>query len=272
MDKPLIAKRWAITTSKARGKHGIGLTEDALNIAEELSIPVIDRNNKGIPKLMEMHELDLLLVEEDDELIAHWKDGGHLTFHPGMAVPRLKQIKDGEVEMLAQVAEIREGDSILDCTLGMGSDAIVMAYVSGKEGHVTSLESSPLIYAITKYGLKHWPTGSWRMKEAMERITPVLSKYETYLSDAAENTYDIVYLDPMFERPIMESSGIAPLRREADYTPLMQNTLENAKRVAKRRVVVKHRAGTLQNLHFDEILGGRYSAIAYGVLYADECH
>ena len=49
MDKPLIAKRWAITTSKARGKHGIGLTEDALNIAEELSIPVIDRNNKGIP-------------------------------------------------------------------------------------------------------------------------------------------------------------------------------------------------------------------------------
>jgi hypothetical protein len=74
----------------------------------------------------------------------------------------------------------------------------------------------------------------------------------------------------MFERPIMESSGIAPLRREADYAPLTQETLEYAKRAAKRRVVVKHRAGTLQHLEFDEILGGRYSAIAYGVLYANE--
>lgn len=269
MDKTFSDKKWAITTSKARGKHGIGLTEDAKNLAEELSIPVIDRNNKGIPKLMELYNLECLLVEEDDELIAHWNDGGHLTFHPGMAVPRLKQIKDGDLEMLAQVAGIRQGDAILDCTLGMGSDAIVMAFASGSEGRVTSLESSALIYAITKYGLKHWPTGSWRMKEAMDRITPVHSKYETYLANLAEDTYDIVYLDPMFERPIMESSGIAPLRREADYATLTQETLEEAKRVAKRRVVVKHRAGTLQNLQFDEILGGRYSAIAYGVLYAD---
>ncbi len=272
MDRMLDVKQWAITTSKARGKHGIGLTEDAQAIAEELDIPVINRNNKGIPKLMEMYQLDCLLVEEDNELIAHWKDGGHLSFHPGMAVPRLKQIKDGEMEMLAQVAGIRSGDVILDCTLGMGSDAIVMAFASGNEGRVTSIESSPLIYAITKYGLKHWPTGSWRMKEAMDRITSVHSKYETYLAVLAENSYDIVYFDPMFERPIMESSGIAPLRREADYAPLTQDTLHLARRAAKRRVVVKHRAGTLQNLQFDEILGGRYSAIAYGILYADGIH
>lgn len=270
MDKPFNEKSWAITTSKARGKHGIGLTEDAQALADELHIPVIDRNNKGIPKLMELYQLDCILVEEEDELIAHWSDGAHLTFHPGMAVPRIKQMKDGELEMLVQVAGICPGDSILDCTLGMGSDAIVMAFASGDKGHITSLESSPLIYAITRYGLKHWPTGSWRMKEAMERITPVNSKYELYLANLAENAYDIVYLDPMFEKPIMESSGIAPLRREADYAPLTQETLEYAKRAAKRRVVVKHRAGTLQHLQFDEILGGRYSAIAYGVLYANK--
>ena len=269
-EKPFKEKSWAITTSKARGKHGIGLTGDAQALADELHIPVIDRNNKGIPKLMELYQLDCILVEEEDELIAHWNDGAHLTFHPGMAVPRIKQMKDGELEMLVQVAGIRPGDEILDCTLGMGSDAIVMAFAAGDQGHITSLESSPLIYAITTYGLKHWPTGSWRMKEAMARITTVNSKYEPYLANLAENTCDIVYLDPMFERPIMESSGIAPLRREADYAPLTQETLEYAKRAAKRRVVVKHRAGTLQHLQFDEILGGRYSAIAYGVLYANE--
>ena len=40
----------AMTTSKARGKHGIGLTADALQLCEELQIPVIDRQNQGIPK------------------------------------------------------------------------------------------------------------------------------------------------------------------------------------------------------------------------------
>ena len=263
----------AMTTSKARGKHGIGLTADALELCEELQIPVIDRQNKGIPKLMEMHQLDCLLVEEDDELIAHWTDGGHFTYHPGMAVPRMKQIKDGEPEMLVQVAGIRPGDRILDCTMGMASDAVVIAFAAGETGHVTSLESSPLIYAITRYGLKHWPTGSWRMKEAMGRIQPVHTDYEDYLAEltgnGAEQQYDIIYFDPMFERPVMESSGIAPLRREANYAPLTQDALERARRAAKRRVVVKHRAGTLQSLTFDEILGGRYSAIAYGVLYAD---
>jgi hypothetical protein len=54
MDKE---KAWVITTSKARGKHGIGLTEDAQALADELHIPVIDRNNKGIPKLMELDQL-----------------------------------------------------------------------------------------------------------------------------------------------------------------------------------------------------------------------
>ncbi len=265
----LSTKNWAITTSKSRGKHGIGLTETALQLCEELQIPAIDRNNKGIPKLMELYQLECLLVEDDTELIAHWVDGGRLAFHPGMAVPRIKQIKDGDIEMLVQVADIHPGDQILDCTLGMGSDAIVMAFAAGEPGTVTSLESSAMIYAITKYGLQHWPTDSWRMKEAMHRIKPIHSKYEDYLAKQPENSYDIVYFDPMFERPIMESSGIAPLRREADYAPLTQDILAQACKVARRFVVVKHRAGTLRSLQFDERLGGKYSAIAYGVLYSN---
>ncbi len=262
--------KWAMTTSKSRGKHGIGLTDSALQICDELQIPVIDRNNKGIPKLMELHQLDCLMVEDENELIAHWTDGGYLSFHPGMAVPRIKQIKNGELEMLAHVAGIQLCDKILDCTLGMGSDSIVMAFAAGEGGCVTSLESSTLIYGITKYGLQNWPTDSWRMKEAMHRITPIHCKYEEYLRKQSANSFDVVYFDPMFERPIMESSGIAPLRREADYAPLTQETLEIARKIAKRRVVVKHRTGTLYSLRFDEILGGKYSAVAYGVLYADQ--
>lgn len=258
----------AITTSKARGKHGMGLTPLAIQLSTQLQIPVIDRANKGIPWLLQQHQLDCLLVEENQALILHWADGAQLTFHPGMAVPRIKQIKDGDKEMLCQVMGIQPGDKILDCTMGMANDAIVSSFAVGEQGAVVALESSPLIYAATTYGLQNWPTDSWRMKQAMERITTLYVDYHQYLSQQLPGSYDVIYFDPMFERPIMESSGIAPLRREADYAPLTQETLELARTIARRRVVVKHRTGTLRQLRFDEILGGKYSALAYGVLYA----
>lgn len=86
----------AATTSKARGKHGEGLTALALQLCEQLQIPVIARNNKGIPWLLGQYQLDCLLVEEEHTLVLHWSDGQQLFFHPGMAVPRIKQLKDGK--------------------------------------------------------------------------------------------------------------------------------------------------------------------------------
>lgn len=91
---------WAITTSKARGKHNLGLTDYAQTLADQLKIPVIARDNKGIGKLIHQYSLDVLLVEEDDGLVAHWQDGQVFTYHPGMAVPRIKHIKDGDSDML----------------------------------------------------------------------------------------------------------------------------------------------------------------------------
>lgn len=261
--------KWAITTSKARGKHGYGLTTQALQLSRELQIPVLERQNRGIPRLLEQYGLDCLLVEEEKELAAHWPDGMHLAFHPGMAVQRIRQIKDHKVEMLTHVTGVRPGDTILDCTMGLAGDAIVLAYAAGDTGKVTALESSPLIYAITSYGLNRWDTGSWRMHQAMRRIEPHCCDYRDYLQQLAEGAYDIVYLDPMFERPVLRSSGIAPLRREANHAPLTEEMLQLASRAARRRVVVKHRAGTLQHLQFDQVQGGTYSALAYGLIMTD---
>ena len=257
----------AATTSKARGKHGEGLTALALQLCEQLQIPVIARNNKGIPWLLGQYQLDCLLVEEEHTLVLHWSDGQQLFFHPGMAVPRIKQLKDGKKELLTQVLDVQSGDTILDCTMGMANDAIVAAFAAGTGGSVTALESSPLTYVITTYGLQNWPTESWRMQEAMARIQPFCIDYRQYLAQQQKNSYDLVYFDPMFERPIWQSSGIAALRRQADYSPLTQESLELARTSARRRVVVKHRAGTLRHLKFEAIVGGKYSTLAYGVLY-----
>jgi len=260
--------KWAFTSSKARGKHGLGLTCDAECLCQMLGMPVVDRANRGIPWLLEQHQLTGLLVEEADSLVAHWRDGGQLAFHPGMAVPRIKQLKQGAVEMLCQVMALQPGDSVLDCTMGMANDALVAAFAVGAAGRVTALESSPVVYAVTSYGLRHWKTGGWRLEEAMARIAPYWCDYHSYLPQVQPGQYAVIYFDPMFERPVLRSSGIAPLRRVADYRAITQDVLEEARRLAGRRVVVKHRAGTLQSLHFDAIVGGKYSTLAYGILYS----
>ncbi len=275
-DLQLHTLKWAITTSKARGKHGIGISEDATELSNALGIPIIPRVNKGIGKLIAQYGLDVLLVEEEDCLTAHWPDGETLTYHPGMSVPRIKHMKDGAPEMLINVLGIHPGDQVLDCTMGMASDAVTISYALGEAGTITALESSPVIYAVTTYGLKHWNwvNESKPMRQAMERIVPVCTGYEAYLNllaihadELQQKPFDVIYFDPMFERPISESSGIAPLRRVADYAPLTQEILELARSVCRNRVVVKHREGTLRHLMFDELLGGKYSNLAYGVLY-----
>lgn len=262
-------KKIAITSSKARWKHQLGLTHTAERLAGELGIPYIERNNKGIPYLMEQHQLDCLMVEEEDFLTVHWPDGETLSFHPNMAVHRIRQLKSGEPEILTRVSGISTGESFLDCTMGFGADAIVASCAVGKEGSVVSLESSDLIYATTTYGLQHWPTGNKVLAEAMQRVKTVHIDYLTYLRTCEENSYDIVYFDPMFEKPVYQSENLAPLRREANATPLVLEAIELAKKVAGRLIVVKHRANTLTNIPFDEIAGGTYSRVAYGIIHTE---
>ena len=261
-----------ITTSKARGKHGLGLTEKAQALAEELGIPFAERENKGISYLIKKYELDCMFVEEDESLKVIRSDGEVLSHHYGMAAPRIRQIAKKQDITFPEIADVKEGDRVLDCTMGMASDALVLAYLTGKEGSVTSLESSPVIYAVTSYGLDQMSqkVNPLPLRESAGRIKPVFTNYETYLNNCDDNMFDIVYFDPMFEEPIYASSGIAPLRRDADYTPLKQEILQEALRVARKRVVVKHKEGTLKQLSFDTRMGGKYSAIAYGILFKEE--
>lgn len=259
---------WAITTSKARGKLALGLTDMARSLSLELQIPFVERMNRSIPWLMDQYSLNCLLVEENGELLAHWADGETMQFHPGMAIHRIKQLKAGKAEMLTHIMDLQPGAQILDCTMGMAHDAVVLSFAAGVHGMVTALESSPLIYAVTSYGLQHWPTNSQPMRQAMERIRPICCDYHAYLQTLAPDCYDFLYFDPMFERPVLRSADIAPLRREANYAPLTQEILALAQRIARQKVVVRHRAGTLRSLQFDSIMGGKYSSLAYGVLQA----
>ena len=65
----------------------------------------------------------------------------------------------------------------------------------------------------------------------------LLSLY--YLQHAEANSFDIVYFDPMFQEGIEESNGINAIRKQAITSDITAEIIEEAKRVAKERVVLK---------------------------------
>ena len=61
----------------------------------------------------------------------------------------------------------------------------------------------------------------------------------TYLKSLEDDSFDIVYFDPMFSEPIESSAGIMPMRKWAVYSSLDENTIKEAKRIARSSVVLK---------------------------------
>jgi 16S rRNA G966 N2-methylase RsmD len=77
------------------------------------------------------------------------------------------------------------------------------------------------------------------MDHAMRRINVKSTGSFPYLKMLPDNSYDVVYFDPMFEENILESDGIKGLSRFAVYADLSEELIFQAKRVAKERVVLK---------------------------------
>lgn len=255
----------AITTSQPR-EH---LINTALSIAQELNLEYITKNKQSVKKIREAYNIDILVIVREDRVQVITEDNQEFFFHPGLSIPRVKVLGKGEVDTMAMAMDLQAGDRVLDCTLGLANDAIVTSYIVGKNGLVVGLESSALIYLITKWGLKNYQRGSKLLQEAMKRIEVIQADYNDYLKQQEDNSFDIIYFDPMFKNPLLKSSGINNLRHFANYQELTPIILKQAQRVAKKRVVFKDRVNSesFSQLGFDEIYGGKYSSIAFGIIY-----
>lgn len=249
----------AITT----GKYG-HLADIAQELGQYYGLPYIERQNKGIAKLMRLHDLTALLVLTEDGLAAHClEQEERLKFHPGMAVPRLRLSKTGQEEPLLKALAPQKGMKILDCTLGLASDAITVALALGEQGRVFGLEASRVIYIVTDHGLKNCTIANKEIQAALKRISVVNQDYRQFLAQCTES-FDAVYFDPMFDHGLYRSQSINALRPFADHSPLSKDCLQAALKIAPK-AVVKFRQGAETGLEFDEIIKGNYSPIAFGV-------
>lgn len=241
----------------------------ATEIANQLDSIYVTREGNSLEALKANYQVDVIIVITKKGLIAH-TPSGEFFFHLSMADLRIKNLINGKHDHMVSAMDLKSGMSVLDCTLGLASDAVVASYLTGTSGNVVGLEASPIISLLAAYGLKNYPTETEEIRHALHRITVINTDYYDYLCSLPENSFDIVYFDPMFRRPIDSSSNIKPLRFLADNQPLSLNAVQEATRVAKKRVVIKE---TRFSKVFDELnikyrMGGKYSSIEYGVIYA----
>ncbi|SFG46525.1 Putative SAM-dependent methyltransferase [Desulfotomaculum arcticum] len=245
--------------------------ELAARISVETGIPYIARDTKTIGELKENWQPDGIVVVEPLRIVCIIGES-EFFFHPAMAVIRIKEIKSGKNDQMIKAMDLCQGQCLLDCTLGLATDAIVASYIVGPEGFVLGIENSPLVASIVRVGLqKRYKKTGHAVLRAMNRITVLRGDHRVILQDLPDNSFEVVYFDPMFRVPRSKSSGINALRPLADHRPITQEVLAAALRIAKKRVVVKeNRWGyELKKLGFDLIQGGANSSVRYGIKIKD---
>ena len=239
----------------------------AEKISSKLGSKFVKREDFSFDALKKIHAAENILLVKKNSLSVVTSDG-ELFFHPNTAHLRIKNLRSGDGDRLIDALKISAGSKVLDCTLGLGSDAVVESFVVGGAGKVVALEINPLIFEIVSYGLKNFSDDSPHILDSMRRIEVFNVESEKFLKTCADNSFDAVYFDPMFRRPIQKSSGLNAIRPLADTRPLTEKIIREAVRVAKFRVVMKEHSGSaeFERLGFEIVGGGKYSSVAFGVI------
>ncbi|MZP28586.1 class I SAM-dependent methyltransferase [Heliobacterium undosum] len=243
------------------------LEERARALAAELGADFVPREGKSAERLTrEAGDNGLLIVEKNNLTLYQGEET--FFFHPNMAVLRIQALKKGQRDPLVHALDIRSGDRILDCTLGLGADALVAAFAAGDEGAVTGIEHNRLIALIVREGLQHFRhRRSDDLHRAMARIRVLQGDHRALLKGFSNGSFDSVYFDPMFRQALRASNGIGGLRQLADPRPIEADVIAEARRVARRRVVMKERRDSpeWERLAPEHVECGKYAPVAYGI-------
>ncbi|WP_019241886.1 MULTISPECIES: class I SAM-dependent methyltransferase [Bacillus] len=210
----------------------------AKNVAKDLQASYISRNKKSIANLLTTYD-NVLIVGKDGLQLYNVTGNEPYFFHPNLAMIRVKRLIKGEADPFIDATGLEEGSSILDCTLGLAADSIVASFVVKERGHVIGVESSPVLSYMAKQGLQSWNDHNIEIVESMRRIQVVNDDHYSILTSMNDRSVDVVYFDPMFEESIEESNALQTISPFTNFSCLTEETIVEAKRVARKRVVLK---------------------------------
>ena len=188
-----------------------------------------------------------------------------MTFHPDTATLRIKAPHDALVSLLGKSPK-----AILDTTMGLASDSLVMAAAGNQ---VTALESQDVIFQVVSRGLASYQTDDKQLEKAMRSIKAIKSDSLSFLKAQADNSFDIIYADPMFSEIIKESENLEAIKPLANGSRLTEEWLKEAKRVAREKIIIKahFRDTVFEELGFERQVRPNQK-LHYGVMDVSEGH
>ena len=236
----------------------------AKTFARELSATVVQRGKKGLPELFIQNPAAerALVVQAGNRLHLTARSGEQFFYHPNMAYLRLRNFERGFPDSLFEAAQFQIGERVLDATLGFASEAILCAYAVGETGQVDGIEAVPELGVVVREGLQTLQTASQTVNDTMRRVRVVhLGHHLPFLLACPKGAYDVVYFDPFFDDILKNSETLESLRAFGDHAKLVPEALHEARRIAKRRVIVKASRYTNQ---LEEWGAGAYFAARAG--------
>ena len=251
-----------VTTSL---KGEVSLKDEAKAWADEVDARFLPRRGRKEEELYNQYENLIIYTNMGPEIRT---EGGSHHFHPSMAELRIRQIDSGKGDRFLDAVAATGPVKFLDCTCGLGSDALVASYGLPRGSCVDAVEASPLLARVTAWGFSRYVHERRDVTDALRHIHLSHDTYESVLTSIEDKSYDIIYFDPMFTRPVQGSSNFTPLRDVVCHAPLTTDMIDLALCKAGKRVVIKGRdfselTGKYDNL---KVGGGRYSRISYAVL------
>jgi 16S rRNA (guanine1516-N2)-methyltransferase len=239
----------AIVTTAPSGEES-----EARDLASRFGLQFEPRNGRPLHEILVRHEKALVLGSKRADL---YEDGRAWRASAGLAYLRLLRAKKGEIDPLVAAADLKPGEQVLDATLGLAGDALLAGHAT--QTKVIGLEKDGLLCAFTAAGLK-------RLKQRPPEIEIVQIDHRDFLRAQKAKSFDVVLLDPMFQKPGDAGPSFSLLRKYGEHSRLEKETLEEARRVSRRGVLVKDsaRGEELRRLGLVPKLSPRTAAIAFG--------
>lgn len=239
----------------------------AKEIASIIDGTFVERKKRSVSSIQKLYNESVLVIGKERFELYHREDPTPLFFHPNTASFRVKRLVRGEDDPFVQATNLKKGMTFLDATLGLASDSIVASYLVGDEGTVIGVEENKLLALLVEKGLKMWNSEDTFLIKAMGNIQVVTANHYDYLKTLEDNSIDVIYFDPMFESEIEESNGIRGIKSIATYDTITIETIKEAMRVVRERVVIKDhfKSARMDELGFTRIVR-KTSLFHYGVM------
>jgi 16S rRNA (guanine1516-N2)-methyltransferase len=243
------------------GSQQPALRQEAEACAGRWNLPLLLRRPKAPLRGLFTQARALIVFGEDG--VSLRDADGHVRGGPGLAALRISRIEKGAREdPLQRIGELQPGERVLDATLGFAQDARVAARLVGSEGKVLGIESSLPLAVLAEASLQR------ERSPGSARIEVKHGDSGLLLRELPSGSFDVVLFDPMFARALSSQPGFALLRRYANPAPLTREGVAEARRVARRVVLVKgSRYSTdLKSLGLQHVRARRAAAVVWARL------